>query len=94
MLSKLMRLFTDPSTLIRTRVVDPRTADSEGVGEIGIGLNPTEAFTVKKGALSIDTPMAAKGDVVCGPRLSANDWRFSTLSLNPDPVLDVYISKG
>jgi hypothetical protein len=63
MFSKLMRLIADPSTLIRTRMVDPQTAGSEGVEEIEIGLNPTKAFTVKKGALSMDSIMAAKGDV-------------------------------
>ena len=53
----------------------------------GMLLTPSEALNVKNGAPPIDTPTAANGAVVCGPRLSANDLRFSTLTLKPEPVL-------
>ena len=56
-------------------------------------LTPSEALNVKNGASPIDTATAANGAVVCGPRLSANDLRFSTLTLKPEPVLCIiYLS--
>lgn len=87
MLSRLIRLLTEPSTLIRTSVDAAFTVAGDGTVSSGMLLTPSEALNVKNGAPPIDTPTAANGAVVCGPRLSANDLRFSILTLKPEPVL-------
>lgn len=88
-----MRLLVEPSTLIRTRVGAFDDASDETGAERGMVLTPSDALKVKKGPPPIDTPNAANGEVVCGPRLRASDLRFSTLILKPDPVLGGFPSR-
>jgi len=90
MLSRFMRLFCHPSTLILTNVEDGGCGfvKEEVAGGIsGIGFAPAETLTVKNSEPATETPTEANGDVVCSPRLIDKSLRFFTLILNPEPAL-------
>lgn len=82
----MILLLDEPSTLILTSVGTLGLVDKNVLFN-GIVLTPAVALTVKNGESPIDTPTAAKGEVVREPRLSARDLRLTTFILNPDPVL-------
>lgn len=83
--SKLILLFCHPSTF--TPTIEDSLRRLEVMAGTGIGVRPAEALTVTNSEPSIETPIAAKGEVVCCPRARDNDLRFLTFNLNPEPVL-------